>query len=87
MIVVYHKNNRISKVVSAENKMISFDKSGTIASGLSQLATAFPKSKIVWCDEVCQEYINLKHVELLFHHDKMILSYSPGESADRKSVV
>jgi glycosyltransferase involved in cell wall biosynthesis len=81
LIVVYHKNNRISKVVSAENKMISFDKSGTIASGLLQLATAFPKSKIVWCDEVCQEHLNLKHVELLFHHDKMMLSYSPGESA------
>ena len=80
MIVVYHKNNRISKVVSAENKMISFDKSGTIASGLSQLAAAFPLSKIVWCDEVCQEYLNLKHIEFLFHHDKMMLSYSPCES-------
>jgi glycosyltransferase involved in cell wall biosynthesis len=81
LIVVYHKNNRISKVVSAENKMISFDKSGTISSGLLQLATAFPKSKIVWCDEVCQEYINLKHVGLLFHHDKMMLSYAPGDTA------
>lgn len=80
MIVVYHKNNRISKVVSAENKKVSFDKSGTIASGLLQLATAFPQSKIVWCDEVCQEYLNLKHIEFLFHHDKMMLSYSPGDS-------
>lgn len=80
MIVVYHKNNRISKVVSAENKMVSFDKSGTIASGLLQLATAFPQSRIVWCDEVCQEYLNLKHMEFLFHHDKMMLSYSPGDS-------
>lgn len=80
MIVVYHKNNRISKVVSAENKMVSFDKSGTIASGLLQLATAFPQSRIVWCDEVCQEYLNLKHIEFLFHHDKMMLSYSPGDS-------
>lgn len=81
MIVVYHKNNRISKVVSAENKRISFDKSGAIASGLFQLASAFPKSKIVWCDEVCQEYINLKHIEFLFHHDKIMLSYSLGDSA------
>ena len=80
MIVVYHKNNRISTVVSAENKMVSFDKNGTIASVLLQLATAFPQSKIVWCDEVCQEYLNLKHIEFLFHHDKMMLSYSPGDS-------
>ena len=79
MIVVYHKDNRISNVVSATNKTLSFNKKWTIAKAMLQLATAFPQSKIVWCNEDCQEYLNLKSIELLFHHTKMMLSYCPVE--------
>lgn len=79
MIVVYHDKNRISNVVSNENKPLSFDKKWIIAEGLLQMALRFPKSKIVWCEESCKEYINLKDIPSLFHHDKMILSYHAGE--------
>lgn len=77
MILVYHKNNRISRVISEDKAELLFDKKATIAEGLSELALQFPKSKIAWCKEVFQEYLNVKEIESLFHHDKMILSYNP----------
>ena len=81
MIVVYHKNNRISTVVSATNKTLSFNKKWTVANGMVQLATAFPQAKIVWCNTHCQENLNLKSIEVLFHHNKMMLSYCPDDNS------
>ena len=77
MIIVYHKNNRIAKVVSTGGENLSFDKNETVANGLLQLATQFPQSKIVWCNEAYEEYLNLIDIEQFFHHDKMMLSYHP----------
>lgn len=79
MVVVYHKNNRISKVVSGENSFLPFDNKALISEELYQLALRFPQSKIVWCEEEFQQYLNLKEIESIFHHNKMMLSYCPGE--------
>ncbi len=79
MIVVYHKNNRISKVVSGENCLLSFDGNTLISEGLYNLAVQFPESKIVWCKEELQDRLNLKDIEAVFHHNKLMLSYRPGE--------
>ena len=79
MILVYHKNNRISRVISEDKGELRFNKKGTIARGIYQLAIQFPKLKIVWCNEEFQQYLNLKEIESLFHHDKMMLSYNPSD--------
>ena len=79
MIVVYHKNNQIFEVFSDENHLLSFDEKATISEGLYQLAVLFPQSKIVWCKEEFRQYINLNEIEAVFHHNKMMLSYGPGE--------
>lgn len=79
MILVYHKNNQISKAISREGKLVSFNAKGSIASGLVALAIQNPKSKIIWCEETCQSYLNLEGIESFFHHDKMMLSYHPDE--------
>jgi GT2 family glycosyltransferase len=81
LIVVYHINNRVSKVVSVENGFLSFDDKAVISEELYKLAVRFPQSKIVWCEEACQQYLNLKEIEFIFHHNKMMLSYSPEEIA------
>jgi GT2 family glycosyltransferase len=78
LILVYHKNNRISRVISEDKTELLFDKKATIAEGLSELALQFPKSKIAWCKESFQEILNIKEMESLFHHDKMMLSYNPS---------
>lgn len=78
MILVYHKNNRIFRVISEDKTELLYDKKATIADGLSKLAVQFPKSKIGWCKESFQEYLNVNEIESLFHHDKMMLSYNPS---------
>ncbi len=80
MIVIYHNNSCITRVESKEINTIFFDKKKSIASGLMQLAIQFPESKLVWCHESFQEYINLNAIPELIHHNKMLLSYNPGAS-------
>ena len=79
MVVVYHKNNRIVKVVSGQNSFLPFDDRALISEALYQLAVRYPKTKIVWCKEELQGYLNLKVIETVFHHNKMMLSYNPGQ--------
>ncbi|RKT00023.1 glycosyltransferase family 2 protein [Flavobacterium sp. 123] len=78
MIVVYHKNNRISKIVSDGNYLSPFDYNVSISKGICLLATLFPESKIVWCKEEFQDFLNLKDINSIFHHNKMMLSYLPN---------
>jgi len=79
LIIVYHKNNQISSVISEDKSEVFFDRKTTIASGIGQLAVRFPKSKMVWCNEAYQENINWDLIESLLHHNKMVLSYSLNE--------
>ena len=79
MIVVYHNNAHILKVISRQDKLLPFNDKGSIAEGLFQLAIKFPKSKIVWCHIFYQDFIDLIEVDLLFHHNKMMLSYRPNQ--------
>lgn len=79
MIIVYHNNNRVINVVSSENKTLSFSKEATIANSLLQLAEQFPQSKIVWCHFECKNYLDLEAIKTIFHHNKMMFSYTPDE--------
>ncbi|TRX34848.1 glycosyltransferase family 2 protein [Flavobacterium sp. ZT3R18] len=80
MIVVYHKNNRITKVILEDKSKISFAKNKPIAFGLMQLAERFPESKLVWCHEEYQEVLNLAELNTIMHHNKIMLSYNPSSS-------
>lgn len=76
MIIVYHINTKITGVVTSDNQKIEFDYQGTIAGGLQEIAKQFPDKKIVWCHSAVKEQLNLEGIKTLFHHDKMMLSFS-----------
>jgi glycosyltransferase involved in cell wall biosynthesis len=76
VIVVYHQNNQITKVISATNESIIVNVNESIAAGLMALANQFPKAKIIWCNQLLENSLNLDGIETLFHHDKMMLSYT-----------
>jgi glycosyltransferase involved in cell wall biosynthesis len=78
LIVVYHSDNKITRVISERNETLSFNKNNTIASGLIELAIQFPFSKIVWCNENYEQYLNLEFIDNFFHHNKMMISYNPN---------
>lgn len=79
MIIVYHQNAKIIDVVSMNNQKIKFDYKLTIAAGLHILARQFPDKKILWCSSSVKEQLNIEEIETLFHHNKMMLSYTPDE--------
>ncbi|KIC03385.1 glycosyl transferase [Flavobacterium sp. JRM] len=79
MIVVYHLDNKITRVISERNEFLPFNKNNTIGSGLIELALQFPFSKIVWCNENYEQYLNLEFIDNFFHHDKVMMSYNPNE--------
>lgn len=79
MIVVYHKNNKIEEVVTADNQKMDFGSNDTIASGLHKLALCFPDKKIVWCHLLLKNSLDLDIIPTVFHHKKMMLSYSPEQ--------
>ena len=78
MIVVYHKNNKVTEIVANKIKAISFDNNGIIADVLLSMAIEFPRSSIFWCHEEFKDNLNLNDYEHYFHHHKMMLSYNPS---------
>ncbi len=80
MVILYHKNNRITEVVSGENQIFSFNIKATIAEGLMELALQFPESVLLWCHQDLKEQINSPEIERLFHHKKLLLSYNPSDT-------
>ncbi len=80
MIIVYHQNAKIIDVVSINNQKIKFDYKLTIAAGLHVLAQKFPDKKILWCCSSVKEQLNIEEIETLFHHNKMMLSYTPNRT-------
>ncbi|MBF7090609.1 glycosyltransferase family 2 protein [Flavobacterium sp. ALJ2] len=78
MIVLYHNENNVIKVLSKANESIAFDKRASIASVFMDLAVSYPQSKVVWCNQNYQDFIDLKVIDNVFHHNKMMLSYNPN---------
>lgn len=79
MVILYHNNNRITKVISGENQLLSFNEKHTIAQGLKELAVQFPKSVLVWCHQGLKEQLNDSAIETLFHHKRLLLSFHPSD--------
>jgi GT2 family glycosyltransferase len=77
LIVVYHFDNKITEVVSRNNQKIEFDATDTIAAALIKLAIKFPDQKIVWCHSILKGSLNIEKINILHHHNKMMLSFRP----------
>lgn len=80
MIFVYHNNVKIVAVESEDEQSIGFDSKLTIAETLSVLAHKFADEKLVWCHSDYNEILNKEDLNLLFHHDKLMLSYQPNDA-------
>jgi GT2 family glycosyltransferase len=87
LIIVYHNNNRITKVFSGENQQLAYDIKGAISEVLMQLALQFPESLLVWCHQSLKEQLNVSAMESLFHHKKVMLSYNPSNNSFLDSTI
>ncbi|RZJ55845.1 MAG: glycosyltransferase [Flavobacterium sp.] len=78
MVILYHNNRKVLKVVSEENIDLSFDKKSTISAVLLKLAAAYSQSEIVWCHIDYQSYLNLDFIKQTVWQKKM-MSYNPDD--------
>ena len=76
MIVVYHKSNKIVKVVRDGEDIVS--PSATIASVLLRFSQSFPQDWLVWCHWDLKSHLDLSNFESIFHHHKIMASYTNG---------
>lgn len=81
MIVLYHQNNRVTKVVSANEESIVVQTNKNIAAVLMALSYQFPEAKIIWCHQLLENSLNMDKIAALFHHNKMMLSYTTTDTA------
>lgn len=80
MIFVYHNNTKIINVTNCIGQSLPFTNSCSIAEGLWLLAKDFRDEKLVWCLYDYKEILNKEELDILFHHDKLVLSYRPDDS-------
>ncbi|MGL2988085.1 glycosyltransferase family 2 protein [Flavobacterium sp. RSSA_27] len=80
MIVIYHNNRQVTRVVSDNLEVIDFDGSKSIASVLMQIALRFPDKKVAWCYENFEKFVNWNVFSKVMHHDKIMVSYTPSPS-------
>ncbi|NGY37461.1 glycosyltransferase family 2 protein [Flavobacterium sp. XN-5] len=73
MIVVYHKNNQVVKIIrDSEDLMFSSNAVGSI---LLRLAKLYPNDLLVWCAIELQVSLNTTAFDSIFHHHKIMTSY------------
>ncbi|MGK0174915.1 MAG: glycosyltransferase involved in cell wall biosynthesis [Ulvibacter sp.] len=76
MIVVLHQNNRIVRVLNEKLKDLKFDITGSLTNTFFSVAKTHPDDLILWCHEAYFENFNFTNIDQIFHHPKMMVSYS-----------
>ncbi len=79
MIVLYHKNYRVTKIVSIGIENVPDFSNRNIVGVILDFAQKYKDEILIWCDEREKDNLNLEVIPELFHHKKMMLSYSPSE--------
>lgn len=80
MVVVYHQNNAVTKVISPQKELLVFDYTKSISQHMIFLANQFPRATIVWCHDFLANSLNLNAILSVFHHEKMMLSYGINQT-------
>lgn len=76
MIYIVHKNNHVLNILNSKFEIVSFETQASIVSTLFSLAKTFPDQVIIWCHEAYVDFINESHLLDVFHHKRIIASYS-----------
>lgn len=73
MIIIYHKNNKVVKVIRDEENL--FFSSHTIVGTINRLAELYSQDWLIWCDLDLKPYLNLSKFKSIFHHHKIMASF------------
>ena len=80
MIVIYHKDHRVSRIFDFDNQKVLTFRDSNIATVLMDIAHEYPERLLIWCHLLYQNELNETIFPELFHHKKIFLSYYPIEN-------
>lgn len=78
MIVVYHNNQRVQRVLHNETPLEVFDLSASICAVITALTLQFPDDLLVWCNEEVSQELELSAVSNLLQLPQEIISFQPS---------
>ena len=77
MIVVFHNNKKVLRVLSHDLQNVPFSKTDSIAAILLELAPIYAEEKIVWCHTNYETNLNIDFIENNQSYRNTIFSYNP----------
>lgn len=80
MIFVYHNTIKIVAVTNCKEQTLAYPSSCSIAGGLCLLAADYVDEILIWCHQSLKSALNVKEIEQLFHHKKLMISYNPSKN-------
>ncbi|MEO5777663.1 MAG: glycosyltransferase family A protein [Flavobacterium sp.] len=75
MIIIFHNNKRVCRVLSAEHDIVEYSKNDTIALVILKLATAFPEKKIAWCHQSMENQLNTDFIKKYDAYKNALFSF------------
>lgn len=80
MIVLYHENNKVATVRTLSDQAVLPLKATWASKALFEIAVLYPDRLIIWCHVSQKEHLNSAVFSEVFHHQKIMASFRPGES-------
>lgn len=78
MIILYHKNNRVTQAWDESVSKAIPIQAVSITKALFEVARSFPESLILWCHESQKAHLNKEFLSEIFHHKKIMAFYNPS---------
>ncbi|QZK89639.1 glycosyltransferase family 2 protein [Flavobacterium sp. CHNK8] len=87
MIIVYHRDSKVTAVDGVSPLFFSKLNRSNIAQTLFLIASENPNVKIVWCHESVKKKLNLTALDALSKHKNVMLSYKGASDLPFQNVV
>ena len=74
MIIIYHTHEKVISIFY-NNKELPFEETNLIKL-VFELGKIYPENWIIWCEQAVRNEINIEEFSNIFHHEKMLVTYS-----------
>ena len=79
MIILVHDNTKVVALLNADLEPIDVSLDKHITTALMDVSKQFPETLIIWCHKAFVNSINTNVLHSVFHHKRILASYSPSE--------
>lgn len=85
MVVIYHKDYKVV-AIEREGESVIFS-AKNISKAIFEIASYFPNELLIWCKICLKPNINFSEINDIFHHHKIMASYSLSEKVFLSDLI